>query len=117
MPGGQRLLDVAEARLDRVDDGDGVLAGLLADGEDDGLLARPPRRTTWALRDAVLDARHVADADRVVLALADDDAADLGDVVDAALDAQREALRARLDLAAGDAQVLLREGALRRRPR
>ena len=35
-----------------------------------------------------------------------------GDVVDAALDAEREALRAGLDLPARDAQVLLRERAL-----
>ena len=110
-PDGERLLNLDEPRLDRVDDGDGVLARLLADRQHDALLAVLGGRGLGLLH-AVLDPRHVADARRVVLALLDDDAADLGDVVDAPLDPQREALRAGLNLPARNAQVLLRERAL-----
>ena len=57
-PGGQRLLHLVEPRPDGVDDGDGVLARLLADREDHARLAvlerprssAPPRRPRRARR-------------------------------------------------------------------
>ena len=55
---------------------------------------------------AVLDARDIGDPDRVAVLLADDDVVEFGDALDAAARAQRERLRALIDAAAGDFDVL-----------
>ena len=104
-PGRERALEVLEPRPHRVDDLDRVGARLLADREDDRRISVEDR---GALRlfPAVLDAADVTDADRVARLLADDEIANLVRPLDAAVDAERELLRAGVDAPARHREVL-----------
>ena len=102
----QRRLQFARAAaLTSRHDLDGVGARLPADLQQHGAGAVDVgERLGIGL--AVFDARDVADADRMAVLLADDDVAELGDGLNAAARAQRDRLRALIDAAAGNLDVL-----------
>ena len=112
--GRQRRPQLLEALLDGVDHFDGVGARLPADVEQH-------RARAVDVGDgvdvgfAVLDARDVADPHRMAVLLADHDVVELGDALDAAARPQRERLRALIDAAAGNLDVLRLQRARRRR--
>ena len=109
--GREALAHFVEALEHGVDDGDGVLSGLLLDLEDDRGLVVVLSRALFLLR-AVFDATEILDANRAPRLLLDDDAADLLDTGNAAGDAERDVLRAGLDAAARHVEVLRGECAL-----
>ncbi len=103
--GGQPRTELGEPLLDRVHDGDGVFAGLFADGKDDGRHAIAARAALLILL-AVLHARHVAEPHESALMLAHDEARKPLDGQHAAFHAQSRFPRHALHDARGDLHIL-----------
>ena len=111
-PAGQRALELLHALAERVDDGDAVLARLLADRQHDGRLAvdaarpsrPPPRRRRRARRRA--PGSGWSSTWRMMMSPT------AGDAGDAAAHAERQPLRPGVDRAARRGDVLRDDGAL-----
>src|SRR6185369_1823551 len=106
--GGQHLLELRHLGLQPVDDRDGVGTRLLADQELHGVLAVQARETA-RLDDAVLGIAHVADVQRAVTDVSDDQVIEFPDLLDAAHGADDELAARLVDAATGELDVLLRD--------
>ena len=105
----QGRLDLFELGQDAVDDVDGIGARLLSDLQADGRL--PVDLVGLAdLLDAVLDVADVAKRDDRPVAVGQDDPVEIVDVLDPAERAERHFRRPGHEVAAGDLDVLTRDG-------
>ena len=106
--GRQRSLERFVALFDPVDDGDRVLARLLAHHQRHGVLVVPARQRSRLL-DGIFDRRDIADRDRPPVGLAHHYLGEVGNLGDAAERAQHLLGHALLHAAAGVLDVLARE--------
>ena len=119
--GGQLLLDRGQQGLHAVGHLDGVGAGLLLNEQADGVLAVHPRQPA-RLFDRILGPADVLDADRIAVAVGDDQLVEFRGREHPPQGPQHQFARALFDDAAGHFQMLRQDGlphvfdAQRRRP-